>query len=134
MAYLTYDNISAAAYQRVFSMNESFKFMSSNKKVFLSYRRKDEARIKSVVGFLIAQNVSIYVDYLDSTLPNPPDYTTAKILRERLKTCDKFILLATPNSKESYWMPWELGLGDGFTGYDNTIVGIWELLGRKGVL
>jgi hypothetical protein len=27
--------------------------------------------------------------------------------------CRKFVLLVTPNSKDSKWIPWELGLGDG---------------------
>lgn len=34
----------------------------------------------------------------------------------------KFILMATPNSNESNWIPWELGLGDGFINYPNVAI------------
>jgi len=30
--------------------------------------------------------------------------------------------LATQNSKESTWIPWELGLSDGYITYQNTII------------
>lgn len=122
MAYLTYNKLSQPLFQKAFALNEINLSISSSVKVFLSYRRKDFGYIKPIIGLLNAQGVSIYIDYLDDSLPATPDHTTASTLRERLKKCKKFILLATPNSKDSVWMPWELGMGDGFIGHEHTLV------------
>ncbi|MCK6640907.1 MAG: toll/interleukin-1 receptor domain-containing protein [Bacteroidia bacterium] len=131
MAYLTFDRlnketssrIKGQVFEKAYSLNESIdKAGTSDKRIFLSYRRNDIKYVKPIVAFLKSRGVKVYIDYLDDTLPNPPDHTTAKILRDSLTKCQKFILLATPNSKESNWMPWELGLGDGHTGYENTII------------
>lgn len=131
MAYLTFDRLKkqqlkfseGGVLERAFSLNESLGSVSAtDKRVFLSYRRRDVAYVKPIVKLLKSLGIAIYIDYLDDKLPNPPDYTTAAVLRSSLIKCQKFILLATPNSKDSNWMPWELGLGDGHTGYENTII------------
>lgn len=128
MAYLTFKRLQKEAGQpealtKAFSLNESIdKSSVSAIKIFLSYRRKDILYVKPIVKLLKSRGVTVYIDYLDDTLPNPPDHTTAAILRSSLTKCQKFILLATPNSKDSNWMPWELGLGDGHTGYENTLI------------
>jgi len=56
----------------------------------------------------------VYIDKKDESLPPTTSRATAAILRGRIKQCRKFILLMTKNSKESRWMPWELGLADGY--------------------
>ena len=35
------------------------------------------------------------------------------MLRNTIQKCRKFVVFVTTNSKESKWIPWELGLGDG---------------------
>lgn len=56
---------------------------------------------------------SVYVDVKDDELPKVPSIETARILRDNVRACPKFILFVTTNSKDSKWIPWELGLGDG---------------------
>lgn len=123
MSYLTFSQLEEEAFSKAETLNESLKFSkTSHKTVFISYRRKDKKYVVPIVKFLKRIGANVYIDYLDDSLPNPPDNSTASILRRRIKASDKFILMATPNSKESKWMPWELGLGDGFDGYENTII------------
>ncbi len=59
---------------------------------------------------------------MDDSLPEKPNTETAAILRSRIQKSDKFILMATPNSSDSKWIPWELGLGDGFVNYENVAI------------
>lgn len=126
MAYLTFNELSSSTkyFSKAENLNESLSgaHHTYDKRVFLSYRRKDKAYIDPVVKFLKKQGVDIYIDYLDEQLPDTPSSETAEILRERIKKSDKFILFATPNSKESKWIPWELGLGDGFLEYENVAI------------
>jgi hypothetical protein len=46
-----------------------------------------------------------------------PPYTTeetANLLKQRIRQARKFVLLASANSKDSRWVPWELGIADGY--------------------
>ena len=40
-------------------------------------------------------------------------FDIANRLRRTVRVCRKCVLLVTPRSKGSSWIPWELGLGDG---------------------
>lgn len=123
MGYLTFSKLSNQTFQIAKDLNESRGFsLSANKVVFLSYRRKDKEYVKPIVDLLHGLKVNVYIDYLDEQLPDTPSSKTASILRERIMKSDKFIMVLTPNSKDSKWIPWELGLGDGFDGYENAIV------------
>lgn len=54
----------------------------------------------------------IYVDCLDSEMPKTTNGLTAKKIKERIRQCDKFVLLATEQAIQSKWCNWELGYGD----------------------
>lgn len=56
----------------------------------------------------------MYADNGDTRLPDIPSPETAQILRDTLTACRKLVVLVTTNSKDSKWIPWELGLGDGY--------------------
>jgi hypothetical protein len=126
MAYLTFNELSNPTryFSKAEKLNESLSGLQYKyeKRIFLSYRRKDNEYIDPVVRFLKKLEANIYIDYLDDTLPDIPSPKTAEILRERIKKSDKFILFATPNSNDSNWIPWELGLGDGFLKYENVAI------------
>lgn len=57
-------------------------------------------------------NVDVYIDSQDKTMPKITSGITAKKIKDRIKKCDKFILLATNGAIESKWCNWELGFGD----------------------
>ena len=64
----------------------------------------------------------MYIDKGDDRLPNPPSVETAKILKDTIKRLPRMVVFVTDNSKDSKWIPWELGLGDGAkTNYDIAI-------------
>ncbi len=56
------------------------------------------------------------MDSEDDRLPRKPNGETAEILRDSIKVCRRFVLFVTTNSKDSSWIPWELGLADGEKG------------------
>jgi hypothetical protein len=73
----------------------------------------DVEYLPGVIALLEGHGARVYVDKKDSSLPPFTSRETAKILRGRIAESQKFILFATEASKESRWMPWELGLADG---------------------
>jgi len=102
------------------SLNET-KFFSASRAydtkvtVFLSHKHKDLEEVKEAAGvieMLQDLGVKVYIDSMDNKMPNQTTGETAARIKEVIKYCDKFILLATAKAIESYWCNWELGIGD----------------------
>lgn len=123
MAFITFNDLQSRELTKAIAVNESLNFGEKfEKQIFLSYRRKDRQYVRPIVDILKRLGAKIYIDYLDDSLPEKPNTETAAILRNRIQKSDKFILMATPNSSDSKWIPWELGLGDGFLNYNNVAI------------
>lgn len=81
--------------------------------VFISHKHDDLADLKGILGFFQqTYGVKVYIDSQDPSMPKVTSAKTAQSIKERIKQCDKFILLATNNAIESKWCNWELGYGD----------------------
>lgn len=80
---------------------------------FLSHSSQDAEFLPGVIKLLENHGATVYIDKKDNTLPPFTSRDTATTLRSRISQCDKFILFATPRSKDSRWIPWELGIADG---------------------
>jgi hypothetical protein len=100
------------------SLNESktFKFESASHSpkptVFLSHKHDDLKDLQGVMGALRNLGAKIYIDSMDNKMPNQTSGETALRIKEIIKYCNKFVLLATDKAIESYWCNWELGIGD----------------------
>lgn len=108
--------------RRINISNESMRIIAKsehqeNKNIFLSHSSKDEKYLSSIIDLLQEYGGKVYIDKLDKDLPNTTNHETAVKLKDRINSIDKFILFATKNSKESKWMPWELGIADGIKKY-----------------
>ncbi len=90
--------------------------------VFLSYSHYDKKWAHAVSLMLEMVDGDLYVDLRDDSLPRDTDSGTADILRERIREADKFLLLVTDKTKESAWVPWELGIADGLKGREQVAV------------
>lgn len=85
---------------------------TSKPTVFLSHKHDDLEDLKGVMGLLEKYGAKIYIDSMDNKMPKETSGNTAKRIKEVIKFCKKFILLATDKAIESYWCNWELGFGD----------------------
>lgn len=82
---------------------------------FLSHSSKDGANyIAGAVGVLEDHGASVYLDKKDPSLPPHTNRETAEALKARIQLCERFVLFATQQSSGSRWVPWELGLSDGY--------------------
>lgn len=81
---------------------------------FLSHSTKDAELLPAVIRLLERHGAQVYVDKKDESLPPYTSRETAQVLRERIQQSRKFILFTTKNSKGSRWVPWELGVADGY--------------------
>ena len=101
--------------QKAVLLNEASR-TTSGKTVFLSHSSRDKEYLPAVISILQNHGGRVYVDCEDDRLPTTPNRETAEILRGTVKACRRFVLLVTTNSKDSRWIPWELGLADGEKG------------------
>jgi len=85
----------------------------SERGVFLSHSHKDRHLVLRVVSMFEQLGIAVYIDWLDQGLPENTEAQTARILKEKIKARDRFVVLGTPNGLESQWVPWELGYADG---------------------
>lgn len=108
---------------------------------FLSHSSKDEELVVGAIRVLEDHGASVYVDEIDPEMPPYTNDETASLLKKRIKQTMRFVLLTSENSKESRWVPWELGIADGEKGVsgialfpasdttDNSGWASWEYLG-----
>ncbi len=99
------------------SLREIQKFSTDSQRpyeptVFISHKHEDLNDLRGVIGLLQRFGVKIYIDSMDNKMPEQTSGETAKRIKEVIRFCDKFILLATNKAIESFWCNWELGLGD----------------------
>lgn len=106
-----------SSYQ-VVDLNKSMSVIAESKElekstVFISHKHSDLNDLKGVIGFLEKEyGVLVYIDSRDSSMPEMTSGETAKLIKEKIKKCNKFILLATNGAIDSKWCNWELGFGD----------------------
>lgn len=81
---------------------------------FLSHSSEDDKLVTGAIRILENHGATVYIDKKDPTLPPYTNTKTASTLKTRINQANKFVLLATKNSKQSKWVPWELGLADGY--------------------
>jgi hypothetical protein len=109
------------------------KTASRYRTVFLSHSHNDKDMVEPVRKLLAGQGVILYVDWNDPEMPSVTSPETARKIKERIGTADKFVMLASNTSLKSRWVPWELGIGDIKKGLPNVAVfpvtpdyGRWE--------
>jgi len=94
-------------------VSEILHYASAKTTVFISHKHDELDDLKGVIGFLQNKyNVKAYIDSQDPSMPKVTSAETATRIKDRISTCDKFILLATNGVIDSKWCNWELGFGD----------------------
>ena len=83
--------------------------------IFLSHKHSDIEELEEATGVIETLEdlgAKVYIDSMDNKMPDQTSGETAQRIKEVIKYCDRFILLATAKAIESYWCNWELGIGD----------------------
>lgn len=104
------------------SVRKTAEGQSPEGATFLSHSSKDEDLVVGVVRLLTGHGAKVYIDKKDPALPPYTNKDTATGLKKRIQQSKRFILLASKNSKESRWVPWELGIADQAKGLSKVAV------------
>ena len=79
------------------------KKYSTEVSIFLSHKHGEFDILEQVINLLKKLGINVYVDWLDYEMPSTTNGTTAARIKEKIKDCDKFILLATEKAISSKW-------------------------------
>jgi TIR domain len=107
---------------RTFSFRNKYEYKPT---VFISHKHsdlEDEKELEGIIELLEDLGAKIYIDSMDNKLPEQTTGETAVRIKEVIKHCKKFVLLATKKAIESYWCNWELGFGDTHKYKDNIAI------------
>ena len=94
------------------TVQKSVVAKAANKDTFLSYSSKDAQFLPGVIKLLENHGASVYCDLTDDRLPRNPTPETASIIKAQIGRSVRLVMFVTVNSKDSRWVPWELGIGD----------------------
>lgn len=78
-------------------------------KVFISHQQKDAVVARMVYDTLRRNGVEAYLDLLDSTLLKNGQQLTGHIMSKISESTD-VIAVVSDNTKESWWVPFEIGV------------------------
>ena len=121
--FLTFEQLKSLNnnYERYALINESRSNYTTS--VFLSHKHDEPiSLIKQIKGFFVSQGAELYIDWMDKNMPEVTNSQTAERLKQKIKTSKKFVILATPESINSIWMPWEIGLADQMKGLNDIAI------------
>lgn len=125
MAYLTESQLKSRATLQ-FSDSADKKLYKSAAlakiTIFLSHSHKDSELAAGLKNYLAEIGLSLYIDWQDTDMPANTNFQTALKIKNKIKEMNYFLLLATNNSVKSRWVPWELGVADGYKSYNNILI------------
>lgn len=83
------------------------------KRGFLCHSHSDQQLALGLHQLLSEQGLDLYIDWQDSAMPPEPNKETALRIQGAIRQSDVFLFLATQNSMQSRWCPWEIGFANG---------------------
>ncbi|MCY3998515.1 MAG: toll/interleukin-1 receptor domain-containing protein [Flavobacteriaceae bacterium] len=112
---------SKSVYNKALEVKKRNKYFNEVS-IFLSHKHGETELIEQIIVLFEDLGVSVYIDWLDSEMPKTTNGSTAKRIKEKIRSCDKFIFLATESAISSKWCNWELGHGDSQKFFENIAV------------
>lgn len=87
--------------------------------IFISHQQKDKNEAKEIADYFINAGVDVYFDAYDTDLKNSHQISDAKAvtdsIRKGINNSSHMLVLVSPNTLYSTWVPFEIGYG-----YDKT--------------
>lgn len=75
--------------------------------VFISHKNTDELQARRIDAQLKAAGIATYLDVLDPKSKSTSDITS--VITDRIIECSHLIAIVSDNTKESWWVPFEIG-------------------------
>ena len=77
-------------------------------KVFISHKNTDSPIARDLAREFERLQVPVYLDTIDAAL-SKPGYDLAEYILSALRQCTHLLAVVSPATKDSWWVPWEIG-------------------------
>lgn len=94
--------------------------------VFISHVHEDDHRLTPLKELLAKAGMDVRDGSINSDKPNNatnPDYIKSQILAPRIEWASVFVVLITPETRDSEWVNWEIECAEKM---GKRIVGVWD--------
>lgn len=105
-------NAASRSYRTVISKSLSEARIKKQQTAFLCHSHLDQELAIGLQVLMAEDGWNIYIDWQDNAMPEKPSKETAKRIKNKITETQWFIFLATRNSVNSKWCPWEIGYAD----------------------
>lgn len=79
-------------------------------KVFISHQQADSSKARSISGRLRDRHqIDTYLDVIDPVIGQSGE-ALAEYVRAQLSRCTQLLAVVSSATKDSWWVPWEIGL------------------------
>lgn len=78
-------------------------------KIFVSHKKEDAGRAALVASTLRLAGHEVYIDLIDNDFKRGTT-DLAEHLLNRLDSCNSLIAVISTSTKDSWWVPWEIGV------------------------
>lgn len=82
---------------------------ADNPRVFISHQKKDSDVARKIADYLEEAGVDIYFDQYDNTIDRSDPESVVKSIRYGIENSTHMLVLFSPNTFGSMWVPWEIG-------------------------
>ena len=100
---------------KIIAINKDSQKRTAKYDVFLSHSSLDKGDILSLVDLFVNAGYAVYVDWIEDEELDRTEVTpkTAQLLKKRMNSSQGLAYIASTNTAQSKWCPWELGYFDG---------------------
>lgn len=81
----------------------------TNPRVFISHQKKDSEIANVVAEYLLDAGIDIYFDQYDKSINRSDPQSVVKAIRRGIENSSHMLVLFSPNTFGSLWVPWEIG-------------------------
>lgn len=78
-------------------------------RVFISHQKKDSDIARVIADYLEDAGIDTYFDQYDSTINRSDPQSVVKAIRYGIENSTHMLVVFSPNTFESMWVPWEIG-------------------------
>lgn len=80
-----------------------------NPRVFISHQKKDSDIAGKIADYLVEAGVDIYFDQYDGSINRSDPSSVVKAIRYGIENSTHMLVVFSPNTFGSMWVPWEIG-------------------------
>lgn len=78
-------------------------------RVFISHQKKDSDVAGKIADYLLDAGIDVYFDQYDSSINRADPNSVVNAIRTGIENSSHMLVLISPNTFGSMWVPWEIG-------------------------